>query len=153
MKKIMVVLFSATFLAACQNGQANNEALGTIIGAGLGVALGAHAKGDAKAPTMILGGLLGGAIGNRIGNQLDDADRIKHQQASYYAFEHGRSYETSGWYNPDTGHSGEIIPEPAYQDREGRYCREFQQTITVDGQPQRGYGRACRQPDGSWEIS
>jgi hypothetical protein len=31
-------------------------------------------------------------------------------------------------------------------------CREFQQTIVVNGQQQPAYGRACEQPDGSWKI-
>lgn len=34
----------------------------------------------------------------------------------------------------------------------GRYCREFQQTLTVGGKTENAYGTACRQPDGSWEI-
>ncbi|WP_300299319.1 hypothetical protein [Ferrovibrio sp.] len=32
------------------------------------------------------------------------------------------------------------------------YCREFQSTMLVDGQPQPSYGIACRQPDGAWKI-
>ena len=31
-------------------------------------------------------------------------------------------------------------------------CREFQQTIMIGGQPQRAYGTACHQPDGTWKI-
>jgi hypothetical protein len=31
-------------------------------------------------------------------------------------------------------------------------CREFQQQVIIDGRPQRGHGRACLQPDGSWRI-
>ena len=34
----------------------------------------------------------------------------------------------------------------------GRYCREFQQTVTVGGKSQQAYGTACQQPDGTWEI-
>ncbi len=44
-----------------------------------------------------------------------------------------------------------MTPGPVYQTA-GQYCREFQQTIVVGGQQQQGYGRACRQPDGSWKI-
>lgn len=33
-----------------------------------------------------------------------------------------------------------------------RYCREYTRTITVGGIPQSGYGTACYQPDGSWEV-
>ena len=32
------------------------------------------------------------------------------------------------------------------------YCREFEETILVDGKPQHAYGKACRQPDSSWKI-
>ena len=31
-------------------------------------------------------------------------------------------------------------------------CREYQTTITIGGKPQKAYGRACRQPDGTWKI-
>ena len=31
-------------------------------------------------------------------------------------------------------------------------CREFQQTITVGGQVQEGWGTTCLQPDGSWKA-
>ena len=31
-------------------------------------------------------------------------------------------------------------------------CREFQQTVNINGQPERAYGLSCQQPDGSWKI-
>jgi surface antigen len=34
----------------------------------------------------------------------------------------------------------------------GRYCREFQQTITGGGKAEQAYGKACQQPDGAWGI-
>jgi hypothetical protein len=34
----------------------------------------------------------------------------------------------------------------------GPYCREFQTTIVIDGQPQSAHGTACQQPDGSWAV-
>jgi hypothetical protein len=30
-------------------------------------------------------------------------------------------------------------------------CREYQTTITIGGKPEKAYGRACRQPDGTWK--
>jgi hypothetical protein len=30
-------------------------------------------------------------------------------------------------------------------------CREYQTTIMIGGKPQKAYGRACRQPDGTWK--
>jgi hypothetical protein len=32
-------------------------------------------------------------------------------------------------------------------------CREFQQTITVTGKPQKAYGTTCQQPDGTWKVA
>ena len=32
------------------------------------------------------------------------------------------------------------------------HCREFQDTIVVDGKKQKAYGTACLQPDGSWKV-
>lgn len=34
----------------------------------------------------------------------------------------------------------------------GPYCREFQTTVVIDGQPQSAHGIACQQPDGSWAV-
>lgn len=34
----------------------------------------------------------------------------------------------------------------------GRYCREFQQTVSIGGRTEQAYGTACRQPDGAWEV-
>jgi hypothetical protein len=34
----------------------------------------------------------------------------------------------------------------------GRYCREFQQEVTIGGRTEQAYGTACRQADGSWEV-
>lgn len=32
------------------------------------------------------------------------------------------------------------------------YCREYQTVTVVDNKPVPSYGKACRQPDGSWKI-
>ncbi|HEX2859408.1 MAG TPA: hypothetical protein VHP58_04335 [Alphaproteobacteria bacterium] len=34
----------------------------------------------------------------------------------------------------------------------GDYCREYTQTFTIAGKTQKGYGTACLQPDGSWQL-
>jgi surface antigen len=48
----------------------------------------------------------------------------------------------------------QIVPSsrPAYRAADGRYCREYQATITVDGKYQPAYGTACLGPDGAWRI-
>lgn len=47
---------------------------------------------------------------------------------------------------------GQVIAVRDGQDSGGRYCREFQQEVVIGNQRRAGYGIACRQPDGAWEI-
>jgi hypothetical protein len=42
-----------------------------------------------------------------------------------------------------------VAPVPA---PEGN-CREYRTTITVGGDAEEGYGQACQQPDGTWQIT
>lgn len=44
------------------------------------------------------------------------------------------------------------VPTRDFRDAEGRYCREYQRTATIDGREQQIYGTACLMPDGAWRI-
>ena len=48
--------------------------------------------------------------------------------------------------------SGYVVATREGTSTAGRYCREFQHEINVGGKQEQGYGTACRQPDGSWEV-
>ena len=141
-------------VAGCTDSYGENEAAGTILGAAGGGLLGAAigGKGESKAVGAALGTFLGAALGNSIGRKLDEADRIALEHAQQQALETAPSGTETEWYNPDSGHHGSVVPEPAYQTAEGQYCREFRQTIVVGGDEVEGYGTACRQADGSWKI-
>jgi hypothetical protein len=52
----------------------------------------------------------------------------------------------------DGGASGSVAAVREGTSTLGRYCREFQQSVTVGGRTEQAYGTACEQPDGSWEI-
>ena len=151
-RPLCIAILSIGLLAGCETGSGNNEAAGTVLGAAIGIGLGALAGHDARPATMTMGAIIGGAAGNHFGRQLDEADRIKMQQAQSAALESGRSYDTAGWYNPDTGNRGSVTPQPAYRNDDGQYCREYIETVIIDGREQQAYGKACRQPDGSWKI-
>jgi hypothetical protein len=58
--------------------------------------------------------------------------------------------ETINW--TDGGATGSVTPTRDGTSSTGRYCREFQQTVTIGGKSQEAYGTACQQPDGSWEV-
>jgi surface antigen len=151
---IPVVLLTFT-LTGCagtmQTIQDNPKAmLGGAAGAAGGGLIAAAAGGGTAG---IIGGvLLGGLLGGAIGNALDQRDKRMAAEAAQRAFENSRTGTTTTWQNPDSGHSGTITPTRTYQGGGGQYCREYQQTITVGGQPQKSYGTACRKPDGSWEV-
>ena len=66
-------------------------------------------------------------------------------------FENTQTGQASAWQNPDSGNFGSITPTRTYE-TDGRYCREYQQEITVGGELEKSYGTACRQPDGTWKI-
>jgi surface antigen len=101
--------------------------------------------GGGRVAATLGGALIGGFIGNRIGKSMDDEDRRRAAEAQYSAFERG---ERAEWRSPN-GHYGYIEPRPMYTYREMR-CREFEQTVYINGRPETMVGRACRQPDGTW---
>jgi hypothetical protein len=47
----------------------------------------------------------------------------------------------------------QAAPQTAQAPAQAPTCREFQQTITVGGTPQAGYGTTCQQPDGTWRVA
>jgi len=167
-KSLAVVSAALMVLTAC-DGQQNaynaqrggvtggggfsKQDLGTGIGAIGGAVAGAQfGKGDGKIVTGALGALLGAGIGNAVGSSLDRADMNYYQKTSQKALETGQTGQALPWSNPQSGNSGAIIPSAPYKNDNGQYCREFQNKITVGGKTESGYGTACRQPDGSWQI-
>lgn len=151
---LAVTLLAMT--AACSNqGNGEKEFWGTIIGGVAGGLIGSElgGRGDSGKVGAALGAVAGAAIGNQVGRDLDRADRTALAQAQQRAFETAPSGTRTEWYNPDTGNRGWVEPQPAYQEETGRYCREYTQTIYVGGEPETGYGTACRMPDGSWKIT
>ncbi len=124
--------------------------VGAATGAAAGGLLGAALGGDTEG--ILVGVLLGGLVGGAIGNALDQRDKRMAAEAAQRAFENNQAGAATTWRNPDSGNSGSITPTRTYQGGGGEYCREYQQTITVGGEPQQSYGTACRQPDGSWKV-
>ena len=148
---LVSVFAAALLLTGCEGGP--KEQFGTVLGAGLGAVAGSQI-GDGRGQLLAIaaGTLLGSLIGSEVGRSLDKADLAYMNQTQQVALETAPSGTSTGWQNPDSGNSGAIVPQPAVQQADGTYCREFQQTITVGGNTETAYGQACRQPDGQWEI-
>lgn len=129
------------------------QIVGTLIGAAVGGLLGSQIGGGTGNKIAIGAGVLaGGLLGNRLGHSLDCNEQQKHQATAQDALEYQRTGTTASWENPDSGHAGTVTPTRTYQRTDGRYCREFTQTITVNGEIEEAAGTACRQPDGTWQI-
>ncbi len=152
-KNTALIVSAALLLSACQaEGSGQKQAVGTLGGAALGGLLGSQiGHGTGQLVATGAGVLLGGWLGNEIGASLDRADRTELSNAEYRAYSAPIGQQIT-WNNPNSGNSGTIVPMRDGYSNSGAYCREFQQTITVGGKRQEGYGRACQQPDGSWKI-
>ena len=126
---------------------------GTLGGAAVGGLLGSQVgSGKGKLVATGAGVLLGAYLGREIGKSLDAADRTAMAQSQHQALEYTPSNQPVAWRNPNSGHNGTTVAQPAYRARSGQYCREFTQTVTVGSQTENAYGTACRQPDGTWRI-
>lgn len=168
-KSILAVSSAVLLLAACDAQQNANNArsvgitgggggfskqdIGTVLGGVGGAVAGAQfGKGNGQVAFGALGALLGAGLGSSVGGSLDRADMTYFDRTSQRALETGQAGQALPWNNPKSGNSGVVIPQKPYQNDNGQYCREFQNKITVGGKTQNGYGTACRQPDGSWQI-
>ena len=150
--KVLAVMLASVMLAGC--GQVAKEEVGAVIGAGLGGLAGSFiGDGGGKLVAVGVGTMLGAIIGGETGKSLDRADKLAMADAQHDALEYGASGTTTAWQNPDSGNAGEIVPQPAFRQADGTYCREFQQTIIVGAEMVSAYGIACRQPDGTWKLS
>jgi surface antigen len=105
-----------------------------------------------KAAGIAAGTIIGGLVGAGAGSLLDTNSERVRNQAVQRSLESVPAGTASSWTNPDGGTSGSVTPVRTFQNSQGAYCREFQQTVTIGGREERSYGTACRQPDGSWKI-
>jgi len=152
-KSVIAVFAASLLLAACQTDSwGGGETIGTAGGAAAGGLLGSTiGRGSGNAAATLGGVLLGGFLGNRLGSTVDESDRRAEAHAEQRAYTAPIGQQIT-WNNPQNGNAGTITPTKDGYDQGGAYCREFQQTITVGGKQQQGYGKACQQPDGSWKI-
>ena len=139
-------------LAACAEGR-EGETIGTVAGGALGALLGSQiGSGKGQLAAVAIGAIAGAWGGSELGKKMDEEDKIYAQRTAQDAMEYNKAGQTSTWRNPDSGNSGTVTPVQTYENAAGKDCREFETSIYVDGEQEKGTGTACRQPDGSWQI-
>lgn len=84
---------------------------------------------------------------------LGPDDRALMASATQTALEKSPTGSSYNWTNKKTGVLGTITPTRTFTARNGRDCRYYQQTFTVDGATRAGNGTACRTPTGVWETT
>jgi len=174
MRKVMVGVAIGALLAGCtiqspgsppppRSGPVLGDACGElgwgkVLGAAAGGAAGgllvsnlAHGSGAGVATMAgVIGGLL---LGGLVGSSVDKVDcqraRAAYQQALQPATPTGHAIQ---WNDPRSGASGSFTPTGEPAAAPDGYCRDFSQTITINGELKQGVGRACRQPDGTWRT-
>lgn len=156
MKKVIlpVVLMATVTLGACENfnGAGMKEKVGSVIGAvGGGYAGSKIGGGSGQLWATAAGTLLGAWAGNSIGKSLDKADIAYAKQAEQRAYDAPLNQQIA-WNNPESGNYGTVTPIRDGSTASGDFCREYEQTIYVDGRAETGVGVACKRADGKWEV-
>lgn len=151
---LMTAMMAVFALGACESWSTSGykEKIGAGTGAILGGIAGAQVgKGDGRLIATGVGALLGTLIGSEVGKSLDKADMAYAQSANQraHAIPVGQTVQ---WNNPESGNSGSITPRRDGYSSTGRYCREYEQTIIVDGRQETAVGTACQNPDGTWQV-
>lgn len=147
-------MLAALSLGACETIQqgGNKQKIGAVSGAVVGGILGSNVGGGSgQLWATGAGAVIGGLLGGEIGSSLDKADMLYAANASERAHTSPVG-EAISWNNPETGHSGSVTPIREGQSSVGRYCREYEQEIRVDGRTQTAVGSACQNADGTWEV-
>lgn len=81
---------------------------------------------------------------------LTDEDRALIEEVTVQSLESGQLGEAMNWRNAESDHGGNVTPLLDYSNETGKHCRNFQQTVAIDGRTTLAYDSACRQADGSW---
>jgi surface antigen len=70
-----------------------------------------------------------------------------------FALSHVPDQHAVVWVNRDSRLYGEIVPLKTYRTSYGQVCREYASLSFTSSGQQQGFGMACRQDDGSWQLA
>jgi len=130
-----------------QTGSCNREMIGRILGGATGGLVGAQVSDSSNRLLAVAAGTVVGAlIGGEIGHEMDRSDKLCVDQT----LEHAPDGTKIHWNDGNQQYT--VTPEKTEQNSNGQYCREYTMQSNVSGQNKQVYGKACRQPDGSWRI-
>ncbi len=122
--------------------------LGAVLGAAAGGVVGTQiGKGSGKTLATVGGAIIGALVGGNIGRAMDQVD----QNCVGQVLERAPTGSQVTWRDPDRAADYNVTPTRTYERSDGRFCREYQTRIVIDGRVENAHGTACRNADGSWE--
>ncbi len=81
---------------------------------------------------------------------MTDADITLAAATMQQALEAKSDGDVLAWHNAESGNSGAIMPTMTFMTDLGIYCREYRETVSIDGEPGEAVNTGCRQEDGAW---
>ncbi|MCF8038571.1 MAG: glycine zipper 2TM domain-containing protein [Desulfohalobiaceae bacterium] len=144
------IVFLGFFLVLSLAGCGSKAQQGSVVGGLSGALVGSHLGPEDDSHRLenaLIGAGIGALFGYAVGNELDKYDRGQIGQTLEYT----PSHQTREWVNPDTRNRFRATPAPAYQSG-GRICRDVDLDAWIDGRRDQVRARACRRPNGRWEL-
>lgn len=137
-------------LGACTS-DGPKQSAGTLIGAATGALVGSQfGKGHGRMAGIAIGTLIGSQVGSHIGSKMDKRDRELANQTAFHSLEKQPDNVVSSWKNPNNAHGGNFVVTSTTEEG-SRVCRNYAHTVFIEGEQEVLKGRACRQPDGTWQ--
>ncbi len=153
LKKCIPLCFTALLFVGC-NDQITQQDMGRLLGAAAGGAIGAQIGprgSNEKVVAIIAGTLIGAWAGDQLASKLGEEDAQRARQAETAAYDAPMG-QTVRWDNQQSGRYGSVTPVREGRDNAGNYCREFHETVFIDGKEETAYGTACKDAYGNWQI-
>ncbi len=83
--------------------------------------------------------------------ELDVADLRLAAEAAQQTLENNRIGEAANWNNPASGNRGTVTPTRTFSRDDGRPCRDYQLTATLNRRTRIAQDAACRDVAGTWQ--
>jgi surface antigen len=81
---------------------------------------------------------------------MGDADVALASRAVQRALETEPDGAVGRWADPASGHAGTVRPLRTFLTADGRVCRDYEETLAIDGRHASYRNTGCRAEDGSW---
>ncbi len=152
LKVTSTIIITTLLLSACVTKEQAGGAGGAVLGGAAGAAACRNmGRGDGNTAMTALCAVAGAAagyfIGGSIGSSLDNADQAK----ALSALDTAPDNQPVSWQNPNNGNQFTVTPTSTYQTASNANCREYTTEAIINGKRETIYGKACRQPDGTWK--